>query len=225
MLARGRRTISSWIRAAGLSKQFRPCYTTIAAAGKGSDRIAAQLAGEVVKPLVAVLERLTVTLNDTPTWRYGLQVQRAGNHHKPAPGPAGALYVYGHIWVLLALLAPRAARGVIALPLLARSYVRAKDLLSVYPNHRPTFRTKLELAVELLEWASLWLGLWGKPLWAAIDGAYAKANFLKSAMKPGVTVVSRLRKDAAVYIVPRPRQPGQRGRTRIYGEDRIRLAR
>ncbi len=27
VLARGRRTVTSWIRAAGLSDQFRPCYT------------------------------------------------------------------------------------------------------------------------------------------------------------------------------------------------------
>ena len=27
VLARGRRTVTSWIRAAGLSAEFRPCYT------------------------------------------------------------------------------------------------------------------------------------------------------------------------------------------------------
>ena len=27
LLARGRRTVTSWIRAAGLSELFRPCYT------------------------------------------------------------------------------------------------------------------------------------------------------------------------------------------------------
>ena len=30
-LARGRRTVTSWIRAAGLSSEYRPCYTTLAA--------------------------------------------------------------------------------------------------------------------------------------------------------------------------------------------------
>jgi hypothetical protein len=34
VLARGRRTVTSWIRAAKLSDQFRPCYTALAAAGK-----------------------------------------------------------------------------------------------------------------------------------------------------------------------------------------------
>ena len=47
----------------------------------------------------------------------------------------------------------------IALPLLARLYVRKKDLPGIDPKHRPAFRTKLELAVELLRWAKPWLGL------------------------------------------------------------------
>ena len=36
-----RRTVTSWIRAAGLSGEYRPCYTTVAAAGKRADLIAA----------------------------------------------------------------------------------------------------------------------------------------------------------------------------------------
>jgi hypothetical protein len=44
--ARGGRTITSWIRAAKLSDQFRPCYTAVAAAGKKADSIAARLGTE-----------------------------------------------------------------------------------------------------------------------------------------------------------------------------------
>jgi hypothetical protein len=39
-----------------------------------------------------------------------------------------------------------------------------------------------------------------------------------------VTVVSRLRKDAALWSVPAPRRKGQPGRPRVYGERRIELA-
>jgi hypothetical protein len=223
ILARGRRTITSWIRAAGLSDQFRPCYTTVAAVGKRTDAVAARLIPAAIGPVVAGSERLTLALDDTPTQRHGPLVQGAGIHHNPTPGPAGAPYVYGHVFVVLALLVPHAAWGIVALPLLARLYVRAKDLMGNYPNHRPRFRTKLELAGELLQWASTWLGLLGKPLWAVVDGAYAKAPFLRQAQKLGITVVSRLRKDAALWTVPEPRRPGRRGRTRIYGEHRIDL--
>ena len=125
---------------------------------------------------------------------------------------------------MLGLLAVHPAWGVIALPLLARMYVRAKDLPAIYPQHRPEFQTKLEMAVELLQWAHFWLKYLGKPLWVVVDGAYAKAPFLKPAMSLGMTVVSRLRKDAALWTVPGPRVAGRRGRPRIYGENRIELA-
>src|SRR5262245_19317235 len=226
ILARGRRTVTSWIRAAGLSDQFRPCYTAVAAAGKKAGMIAADLVLAVVRPLVGGAERLTLALDDTPTRRYGPHVQGAGVHHNPTPGPAGTAYVYGHIFVVLALLAAHPAWGVIALPLLARMYVRKKDLIGIDPKHRPEFRTKLELAAELLRWAKLGLGLLGKPLWVVADGAYAKRGFLKPAKALGVTVVSRLRCDAALWSLPPEIPPGQKGpgRPRVYGTERISLA-
>jgi len=224
LLARGRRTVTSWIRAVGLGHDYKPCYTTVAAAGKRSDLIAARLANAVVKPLVARERRLTLALDDTPTPRYGPYVQGAGVHHNPTPGPAGSPYVYGHVWVVLGLLVRHATWGVAALPLLARLYIRKMDLPKIDRTHRPEFRTKLEFAVELLRWATTWLKHWGQPLWVVADGAYAKAAFLKPMKTLGVTVVSRLRKDAALDTVPGPRPAGQRGRPRVYGEQRISLA-
>src|SRR5205085_5750284 len=119
ILAHGRRTVTSWIRAAGLSAEFRPCYSTVAAAGRRADWVAGRLAGAAVGPLVGDAGRLTFALDGTPTERYGPHVQGAGVHHNPAPGPAGGPYVYGHVWVVLGLLACHPAWGVIALPVLA----------------------------------------------------------------------------------------------------------
>jgi hypothetical protein len=196
----------------------------VAAAGKRTDLMAAHLAHAVVKPLVAGAARLTFALDDTPTERYGRHVQGAGVHHNPCPGPAGSPFVYGHVWVVLGLLVAHPLWGVIALPLLARLYVRGKDLPRIDPKHRPAFRTKLELAVDLMRWATRWLGFLGKPLWVVADGAYAKAPFLKPMRALAVTVVSRLRKDSALWSVPGPRPKHRRGPKRIYGEKRIDLA-
>src|SRR5947199_6368800 len=71
VLARGRRTVTTWIRAARLSDQFRPCYTAVAAAGKKAGTVAAYLVLAVVKPLVGWAARLTLSIDDTPTQRYG----------------------------------------------------------------------------------------------------------------------------------------------------------
>jgi hypothetical protein len=223
-LAAGRRTVTCWLRAAGFAAEFRPAYTTVAAAGRRADFLAARLAHAALKPLLGGAERLLFAIDDTPTQRYGPKVQGAGVHHNPAPGPAGSAFLYGHSWVVLGWLARHPAWGTIALPLLARLYVRHKDLPRVPEGCRPAFRTKLELAVELVRWAVTWLGFLGKPLWLVADGAYAKAAFLKPAQAAGVTVVSRLRKDAALWSVPGPRPKGRRGPQRVYGERRLDLA-
>src|SRR3954447_21413735 len=224
VLARGRRTVTTWVRAAKLSDQFQSCYLAVSAAGKRADCIARRLLTEVVRPLLAGATRVTLALDDTPTKRYGPHVQGAGIHHNPTPGPAGSPYVYGHVFVVLALLVAHPAWGVVALPLLARLYVRKKDLPGIDPKHRPVFRTKLELAVELLRWAKPWLNLLNLPIWVVADGAYAKKEFLKPAASLGMTVVSRLRKDAALRSLPGPRPAGKRGRPRTYGPDVIDLA-
>ncbi len=224
VLARGRRTVTAWIRSAKLGGRYQSCYIAVAAAGKQADRVAWRLFTAVVRPLLKGASRLTIALDDTPTRRYGPHVQGAGVHHNPTPGPAGSPYVYGHIFVVLALLVAHPAWGVVALPLLARLYVREKDLPGIAPKHRPEFRTKLEMAVELLQWAKPWLGLLGLPIWVVADGAYAKADFLKPAKALGMTVVSRLRKDAALRTLPGPRPAGKRGRPRTYGPDKIDLA-
>jgi hypothetical protein len=133
-----------------LGEQFRSCYTTIAAAGRKADGGAVRLIYEVLKPLLAGTNRLALALDDTPTPRYGSHVQGAGVHHNPTPGPAGGPFVFGHVWVVLGLLAAHPTWGMIARPLLARLYVRKKDLPAIDKKHRPTFATKLELAVELM---------------------------------------------------------------------------
>ena len=224
VLAAGRRPVTRWLRAAGVADDYRPAYTTVAAAGKRTDLLAARLVHSALRPMLDQAERLTFAIDDTPTERYGPEVEGAGVHHNPTPGPAAARYVYGHVWGVLGWLARHPTGGTIALPLLARLYVRKKDLPRVPPDHRPTFRTKLERAVELVRWAVIGLGFLGKARWVVADGAYAQAAFLKPLHALGVTVVSRLRKDAALCSVPGPRRPGQRGRTRRYGERRIDLA-
>jgi hypothetical protein len=223
VLARGRRTVTTWIRAANLSGRYQSCYIAVAA-GKRADRIARRLLTEVVRPLLKGATRLILALDDTPTKRYGPQVQGAGIHHNPTPGPAGSPYVYGHVFVVLGLLVTHESWGTVALPLLSRLYIREADLPGIDPKHRPEFRTKLELAVELLRWARPWLGLLNLPVWVVADGAYAKKEFLKPATALGMTAVSRLRRDAALRTLPGPKPPGRRGPAPTYGDGVIDLA-
>jgi hypothetical protein len=172
----------------------------------------------------ARLDRLLFALDDTPTKRYGPCVEGAGRHHNPTPGPAGSPFFYGHVWVSLAWIVPHRLWGAIALPLLARLYVRHKDIGPLTQCYGWKFRTKIEMAAELVQWLARWTRWLHKPLWLVCDGAYAKRELLQAAQAAGVVVVSRLRKDAALRTRPSPRRAGQRGRPAIYGPERIELA-
>jgi DDE superfamily endonuclease len=144
VLARGRRTVTTWIRSAKLGDRFQSCYIAVASAGKRTDIIARRVLLEVIRPLLKGATRLTLALDDTPTKRYGPHVQGAGVHHNPTPGPAGSPYVYGHLFVVLALLVAHPAWGTVALPLLARLYVRALTMsLKVQMKPRPTLWTPI----------------------------------------------------------------------------------
>jgi hypothetical protein len=116
--------------------------------------------------------------------------------------------------------------GAIGLPVRAALYVRRKDIGKIPPGYRWPFRTKLELAAELIGWLAVWVGTTKKALWLVMDGAYAKRVVLRAAKAAGARVVSRLRLDAALWTLPDPRpRPGKRGRKPVYGDRRISLAR
>ncbi len=227
LFAKGRRTVTSWLRAAAITTDFRRAYTALFAAGRRTGLIATRLLVYVVMPLIrrAGGDRLLFAIDDTPTKRYGPCIQGAAIHHNPTPGPAGEKYFYGHVWVTLAWLASHPLFGVLALSLQALLYVREKDVPELNKEYPWTFKTKLQLAVELVCWLLIWLGQTGKAIWLVVDGGYAKEPFLRPVLKRGVVVVSRLRKDAHLLdMPPTERRPGQRGPMPIYGKKRISLA-
>jgi hypothetical protein len=132
LFARGRRTVTSWSRAAGITDDFRPAYTTVAAVGRRANCLA-RGALHTIQPLLDN-RRLRVAIDATPTARYGPAVEGAGIHHNPSPGPAGAKYVSGHVWVTPAALAQHPDRGTLAWPVLAQLYIRAADREKLPPN-------------------------------------------------------------------------------------------
>lgn len=227
LFAKGRRTVTSWFRPVGIGTDFRRAYAALWSAGRRVDALSYRLLCTVLKPLMrrAGDGPLRFAIDDTPTARYGPYVQGAGIHHNPTPGPAGEKFVYGHVWVCLAWLARHPAWDTLALPLRTLLYVRAKDVPQLAKHYPWTFRTKLQLAAELVRWLTVWLAGLDQKLWLAVDGAYAKRPFLKPVLAVGVTVFSRLRKDAHLLsLPPSQRRRGQRGPRPRYGKERIDLA-
>jgi hypothetical protein len=224
LFAQGRRrTVTTWIRAAAVQEDFPAFYYFLGSLA----RHASLPAGYLLRHLLRHLPGdgpILLALDDTPTERYGPKVQGAGIHHNPSPGPADAPYLYGHLWVTLTVVVVHPQWGPVSLPVRALLYVRKKDVPKIPQHYRWSFRTKLELAAELLRWAADAAEGLGRPVEIVVDGAYAKKPFLKAAAQVGVTVFSRLRRDAALRNLPRPRRLGQRGRPATYGSQAIRLA-
>ena len=221
LFARGRRTVTTWLRAAGISLDYADYYYFLASLGRKTESVATQLVTLLLRT-VPLPQRLLAVIDDSPTKRYGPKVEGADVHHNPTPGPADQEYLYGHIWVTLSLALRHPQWGALALPLRAMLYVRQKTLPRIPKRRVWRFRTKLDLAARLLEWLAKLLKNSGKTLWVVVDGFYAKRPFLERALAAGVVVVSRLRKDAALRDLPPAR--GGRGRPRKYGRNKISLA-
>lgn len=225
LFAHGRRTVTTWLRAAGVSDDYQDYYYFLAALGRKTKSVATQLLLLTLRTL-PLPDRLLAVIDDTPTKRYGPQVEGADIHHNPTPGPADQKYLYGHIWVTLSLVVRHPRFGALALPLRAMLYVRQKTMAKIPEWRGWTFATKLVLAARLVEWIAPIIKKAGKTLWIVVDGGYVKAPFLKRALQAGVTVIGRLRKDAALRDLPPNPQRGKRrkrGRPRKYGKNRISL--
>ncbi len=226
LFAHGRRTVTSWLRAAGVSIGFQDYYYFLAALGGKTKSVATRLLVLVLRRL-PLPDRLLAVIDDTPTKRYGPMVEGAGIHRNPTPGPADQKFLYGHIWVTLSLAVRHPCFGPLALPLRAMLYVRRKTMAKIPKWRGWTFATKLVLAARLVEWMAPIVKQAGKILWIVVDGGYVKAPFLRRALRAGVTVIGRLRKDAALRDLPPRLRRGQRrrrGRPPKYGKHKISLA-
>lgn len=225
LFAGGRRTVTTWLRAAGVSDDYQDYYYFLSSVGRKSESIATQLLAVVLRTL-PLPERLLLVVDDSPTKRYGPKVEGAGVHHNPTPGPAGQPFLYGHVWVTISLAVRHPDWGPLALPLRAMLYVR-KQTMATIPRERQWYRfaTKLQLAARLVEWVIPILKRAGKSISVVVDGGYTKRPFLKRVLKlGGVVVIGRLRKDAHLRDVPQPPKRRTRGRPRKYGKRKISLA-
>jgi hypothetical protein len=226
LFATGRRTVTTWLRAAGVCDDFRAYYYFLAPLGRKAKSVATQLL-ELVLYTLPLPERVMAVIDDSPTKRYGPKVEGAGIHRNPTPGPADQAYLYGHIWVTIALAVRHPLYGALGLPLRAMLYVRQKTIASIPRRRGWRFATKLVLAARLVEWMASIVHAAGKKLWVVVDGGFTKAPFLKPALRTGAVIVGRLRKDAALRDLPPTPKKGERrgkGRPRKYGKNKLSLA-
>jgi hypothetical protein len=134
-------------------------------------------------------------------------------HEYTARCPNRATTVRAHNWVVLGAVLHEPSKPGWFLPIAGRLYFR-KSQLPAGPEGIVAFRTKCELAVELLrEQARISPG---KHL-GVFDGGYALESVVRPLVLPEggvprIDVLTRLRRDAQLFALPSERRPaGKRG--------------
>jgi len=217
-----RRTVTQWLMAAQNSDDFRQAFYHMPNIGcKGVEIFDAmtKIIIEQLGPVIATAATIRLVLDDSPTKRYGRKIEGAGYHHNPTPGRTNAKICFGHSWVVAVLVVTHPAFGEISLPIAAELYLRQKEIDKLQTKYKRTFQTKTAMAVAMVERLVPQFKGFGKPLEIIVDGGYAKDTVLLPLGKlDNVTTITRLRRDAAVFDMPPPRRPGQRGASKKYGE-------
>ena len=85
LMASGRRTAACWWRAARIGERFRPCYYFLGSVGHKTVGVAAALLS-ITLDRIASGNRLLFAF-DTPTKRYGPEVQGGRGPPQPDPRP------------------------------------------------------------------------------------------------------------------------------------------
>lgn len=207
LLASGRRTVARGWRAAGIGECFGSYSSFLGSVGRKATAVAA-VGFALLRHRLDPGGRLLRALDDTPTKRYGPQIQGAGVHQNPTPGPAGSKFLSGPSGVVLNRIVRHEPCGTIGLPLLGRLSIRDKDVPQWPAAIDWEFRTKPPWAAEMITWAgTLATGSAPQP-WVVVDGSYANREVIKPAKKAGWVVVARLRRDAKRFDRPPVLKPG-----------------
>jgi hypothetical protein len=145
-----------------------------------------------------------LAIDDTLTLRASKKAPGSQIHHQHGNKPNLARYVRGQCWVSLAMIAKRADESAVALPLLSRlipSVTNTGKLIAANTLIRAVYRL-----------------LSGRKVRVLVDSWYMRRQFIQTMLDHGFNVIGQVRIDTRLYDRPPARKPGQRGRTRIYGE-------
>jgi DDE superfamily endonuclease len=217
ILAPGKRTVTSALRAMGLheEKHFQNDHRVLNRARWSSRQASRILLGLLVRTF-APSGPLVVGIDETLERRQGSKIAAKGIY-RDAARSSKSFFVKssGLRWISLMLLAPIAWAGrTWALPFFS---VLAPS--QRYDQERGRRHKSLsDWARQMLKQLRRWLP--ERLLVLVADSGYAALTFLDACgnLKNPVTVVTRLRLDAALYEPAPPRKPKQNGRPRKKGK-------
>jgi hypothetical protein len=217
ILAPGRRTVSSALRAMGLDqhKQFHRYHRVLSRASWSSRQASRILLGLLVEAFVPQ-GPLILGIDETLERRWGKKISAKGVYRDPVRStPEHFVKSSGLRWVCVMLLVqiPWASR-VWALPFLSVLAPSERYAAERGRRHKKITEWAWQLLLQVRRWYP------EREIVAVADSAYAslKLLFRCRRLSRAVSFVTRLRLDAALYEPAPPRKPGQIGRPRLKGE-------
>jgi hypothetical protein len=218
ILAPGRRTVSSALRAMGLDqeKRFHRYHRVLNRASWSSREVGRVLLGLLVEAFVSEGDPLVVGIDETVEKRWGKKIAAKGVYRDPVRSThENFVKSSGLRWVCVMLLVeiPWASR-IWALPFLSALAPSERYAAQRGKRHKKITEWAWQLLLVVRRWYPQ------REIVAVADRAYASLKLLDrcQSLSNPITFITRLRLDAALYKPAPPRRPGQIGRPRLKGE-------
>jgi hypothetical protein len=218
ILAPGKRTVTAALRVMGLSNetQFQNYHRVLNRDTWSSRSLGRLLLRLLLRTFVPAGAPIVIGLDDHIERRRGAKIAAKGIYRDPvASSKSFFVKTSGLRWLSMMLLAPIPwAQRVWALPFLT---VLAPS--ERYHQERGRQHKKLtEWARQMLAQVQRWLP--DRTVVVVADSSYAVIELLAAAggLPQPVTMITRLRLDAALYDPAPPREPGKKGAPRKKGE-------
>jgi DDE superfamily endonuclease len=216
ILAPGKRTVASTLRAVGLHGERRFCrYHRVMSRARWSSREASRILLGLLLEAFAPEGPLVLGVDETLERRQGKKIAAKGVYRDPVRSSHTHFVKTSALrWVCVTLLVPIPwASRVWALPFLSALAHSERHATERGKRHK----TLTEWAAQLLFLVRRWHP--EREIVAVADGTYSSLKLLdrcRRLSKP-IIFVTRLRLDAALYKPASPRRPGQIGRPRLKG--------
>jgi hypothetical protein len=224
ILTPGQRTVTAVLRVMGLSeeRQFQNYHRVLNRACWSSREVSRRLLLAVVAAFVPDAGPVLVGLDETIERRRGAKIAAKGIYRDPVRSSRShVVKASGLRWISMQVLAevPWAGR-VWGLPFLTVLAPSERYNLERGRRHKTLPKWGRQMIRQLRRW------LPDRALVVVADSSYAVLELLADAARlpRPVTVVTRLRLDAALYEPVPVREPGTKGRPRVKGERQPTLA-